>query len=490
MRKRAAVLAAVMLALSVNMSAVRAQTQKNYADAPVCESVRMSESEYREQERSIADADTASLYAELPEFYNYGSSRGYADCELRSNSEGRQRVYERLTSQCIAFAKSGMELTGTYTINNEYPDGTVIARNYAPMFSINISDCRLTEKEWKQLSRVFLFDNPQFYFLSGVSGYRLSSDKSRVESVMLYVHENAFKASEREHYEQCIEKRIEEYRDEAKENGYDCGYNLARMTHDKLIEAASYEYEYKSYASKAGYAHTIIGVFDEDESTNAVCEGYSKAFSLMMNMFGIENVFVVSASHAWNMAMADDGNYYNIDITWDEAASDKHRYFMKGASFYATHTAITPYDEGDNFLYEIPRSPEKDYTHVHILPTERPSIAPTEAPKETLSPVPSPTPSPTTEDEANKAKVYIIKSDNTMPKQLEDGEYTIIAMDKAERMYCALYDSEGRLQSVKEGSYSSYFYASVAVDEAAEELRVYQWRGDNEPVVNAAKLRR
>jgi len=72
----------------------------------------------------------------------------------------------------------------------------------------------------------------------------------------------------------------------------------------------------------------IISVFDEDSSTNVVCEGYSKAFKYLCDLTSFENEQIHSISvsgtmsggtgagaHMWNIVTMDDGNNYLVDIT-------------------------------------------------------------------------------------------------------------------------------------------------------------------------------
>ena len=72
----------------------------------------------------------------------------------------------------------------------------------------------------------------------------------------------------------------------------------------------------------------MIWVFDEDEDTNVVCEGYAKAFKYLCDSIGVECYLVtgtarlknnagsgVSTSlHMWNVVVLD-GNSYLVDIT-------------------------------------------------------------------------------------------------------------------------------------------------------------------------------
>lgn len=73
----------------------------------------------------------------------------------------------------------------------------------------------------------------------------------------------------------------------------------------------------------------LINVFDGDESTNVVCEGYSKAFAYLCELTDFEcddiRVYCVSGdmtndvngegAHMWNVAHMGDGKNYVVDVT-------------------------------------------------------------------------------------------------------------------------------------------------------------------------------
>ena len=90
----------------------------------------------------------------------------------------------------------------------------------------------------------------------------------------------------------------------------------------------------------------LEGVFDNGV---AVCDGFSKTFSLMCNMLGIDAIRVTgdadagdgAGGHAWNKVLLDKdttdnipAQYYVVDITWTEIYSSStneilsHRYFL------------------------------------------------------------------------------------------------------------------------------------------------------------------
>ena len=86
-----------------------------------------------------------------------------------------------------------------------------------------------------------------------------------------------------------------------------------------------------------------------------VCQGYSEAFKLYMDMLGIPCEVVSNANHAWNRVTLN-GIYYDIDVTWDDPVPDtgavdpsqiKHMYlFLTPEKMAFLHT-----DEGKYSYY-------------------------------------------------------------------------------------------------------------------------------------------
>lgn len=109
----------------------------------------------------------------------------------------------------------------------------------------------------------------------------------------------------------------------------------------------------------------------------AVCDGFSKAFSLMCNMLDIDAVRVVGTAssggtiggHAWNKVLLDNdptdnipAKYYLVDITWTELSSQTevlaHTYFLVDDEMVEeTHF---PYEYRDKFKF-MPANERYEY---------------------------------------------------------------------------------------------------------------------------------
>ncbi|MBE6847094.1 MAG: hypothetical protein E7503_03040 [Ruminococcus sp.] len=104
---------------------------------------------------------------------------------------------------------------------------------------------------------------------------------------------------------------------------------LALLAHDALVNRCAYnDTVYSAAENHSAYGALING--------NAVCEGYAEAYQLLMDIAGIECLYVegdASERHGWNMIRLEDG-YYHVDATWDDPVAEGgaqhllHDYFL------------------------------------------------------------------------------------------------------------------------------------------------------------------
>ncbi len=106
----------------------------------------------------------------------------------------------------------------------------------------------------------------------------------------------------------------------------------ALLIHDRL--AVSCEYNVWTYDSGeyVGNDYNAYGGLVEHITK---CEGYSKAYSYLLNRVGIKSCLVNSKAlkHMWNEVQID-GEWYHVDVTWDDATPSRqggveHSYFLR-----------------------------------------------------------------------------------------------------------------------------------------------------------------
>lgn len=107
----------------------------------------------------------------------------------------------------------------------------------------------------------------------------------------------------------------------------DSDYEKAAFVHDFIVLNCTYDIDtFNKYLNNSNegtsLAYTSYGCL---VNRKAVCEGYSKAYKLILNRLNIECEVVSGTAindmgmgnHAWNYIKLDDG-YYLVDVTWDD----------------------------------------------------------------------------------------------------------------------------------------------------------------------------
>ena len=108
-------------------------------------------------------------------------------------------------------------------------------------------------------------------------------------------------------------------------------YEQEKFVHDYIINHCTY-----TDPSESGGANTAYGCLVEGK---AACEGYSRAFQLVLNKLDIDNRIITGEgatdgvnyiAHMWNYVVLDGKGYF-VDVTWDdpkgEGAVLTHNYF-------------------------------------------------------------------------------------------------------------------------------------------------------------------
>ncbi|MBR5769805.1 MAG: hypothetical protein IKX98_06835 [Clostridia bacterium] len=88
----------------------------------------------------------------------------------------------------------------------------------------------------------------------------------------------------------------------------------AMIIHDRLVVHCQYSLDYEEDDYNA-YGALVGG--------KAVCQGYTRAYSYLLNYVGINNYSCPSdeLAHVWNIVVLD-GVKYHVDVTWDDPLLD------------------------------------------------------------------------------------------------------------------------------------------------------------------------
>jgi len=101
-------------------------------------------------------------------------------------------------------------------------------------------------------------------------------------------------------------------------------YERIRAVNSYLIDNCVYP-DTEPYSCES---HSPYGALIEQ---SAVCEGYARAAQLIFELCDVPSYYVVGdtpgGGHAWNLVQID-GNWYQLDTTWNDADANPNMYFL------------------------------------------------------------------------------------------------------------------------------------------------------------------
>lgn len=159
---------------------------------------------------------------------------------------------------------------------------------------------------------------------------------------------------------------------------------LLRQFHDYLCETIVY--------IDSAYAHNIYGALVKGE---AVCEGYAKSFKLFCDLYEIPCMLITGNAvtstgfgpHAWNAVRMEDGNWYAVDVTWDDQDEIYYDFFLIGSqtvpesflkiTFEESHLADGDFYGNGVVKMDFPALSAQTYTHTHVYDEGTVTVTPT-----------------------------------------------------------------------------------------------------------------
>lgn len=106
-----------------------------------------------------------------------------------------------------------------------------------------------------------------------------------------------------------------------------------KAVHDYIIQINRYNVEDCNNNTLKPYNFNVVGPMLYNTS---VCSGYASTFCVYMYILDIPVKYIYGSvedtdDHAWNLVQMDDGNWYHIDVTWDDA--DEYEYGINGMDY-------------------------------------------------------------------------------------------------------------------------------------------------------------
>jgi hypothetical protein len=153
------------------------------------------------------------------------------------------------------------------------------------------------------------------------------------------------------------------------------------VLHDYLVNNAKYDSENFNADTIPESSYNAYGVLINGVG---VCQSYADAMNKLLTLVGIESTVISGTAnngsedidHAWNIVKLD-GQYYNLDVTWDDPVTSDGRNILSHSYFNLTDAQISknhswdkskyPKCTGTKYSFSSLNIPEKDWEGDEIL---------------------------------------------------------------------------------------------------------------------------
>lgn len=200
-----------------------------------------------------------------------------------------------------------------------YANANALNKSFRPIVQTNM-------KELRNVIESVTYDHPELFWLDTTFYTEYDWDGTAVKLELSFYDSLGDITPARNAFEANADKLIEGAR------GLSSDYEKEKYVHDILADKLNYKH---NPLDQSAYS-AIVG-------DNTVCAGYAKAFQYLMQKLGIPTYLCVGAGafqlHGWNVTRIN-GNYYNVDCTWDDQDPTIYDYFNLPDSINFMHTRM------------------------------------------------------------------------------------------------------------------------------------------------------
>jgi len=180
-----------------------------------------------------------------------------------------------------------------------------------PLYDFSVYDVKLHDADDASLAgfratSAFVMDNPKYFWIGRGNQQSITTVDDVIKELKIsfkqsYAEEDLVRLLKK------VNDNISELLKEIKTMPTTC--HKLQLIHDYLIKTVVYKYgeEYSRY--------NLYGALVDHAS---VCEGYAEAFTYICQLVGIPSIIVNSKSHEWNLVQMDNGQWYAMDVTYDD----------------------------------------------------------------------------------------------------------------------------------------------------------------------------
>lgn len=206
--------------------------------------------------------------------------------------------------------------------------------------SIDISKYNVSADDFGDLYFDILYDNPELFNVKSSYSYSMTGNGKIISIAPKYIMTSGEYQTKRVEFDSVVNDYMSYISDDMTE------FTKALILHDLIARRCVYSPDYYLGNTVPDNCYTAYGALVEKE---AVCQGYSTAYHYLLSLCGVESGYAQSdaMNHVWNMVKIG-GNYYHVDVTWDDptylyghdfvdlAGNVQHAYFLRTDSEFQT----------------------------------------------------------------------------------------------------------------------------------------------------------
>ncbi|MGN0696231.1 MAG: transglutaminase domain-containing protein [Oscillospiraceae bacterium] len=283
---------------------------------------------FAEETRELTNAErVAERNAAVPSKYTNNNEVMHT-YSYNSLTSTQQYVYDVITSACLDYEDK---------VTFRYSDKVTFDDLFIAYQTLYLDEVRLFYID-KNIS--YVSDNSTGYILSMNINYSYSEDQV-----------NTMKQEMDEKTDEILAGVTKDMSD----------YEVVKYIHDKLITLCD-------YTISGSYVTTSYGAIVKNK---AQCQGYSRAFSYLCDLCGIETDIILGESqqHMWNMVKLD-GKWYHIDLTWDDPNKSDYPDAVFYDYFCVSTDRMLEFRTIDGNSHELPEAESNDleyYTYNSLV---------------------------------------------------------------------------------------------------------------------------
>ncbi len=196
-----------------------------------------------------------------------------------------------------------------------YANADAMQKNFSPVTDITVTDL-------KNAFTAVVNDHPELFWVDTAYKYKYAPLGTVADITLVFnVTANDIDGSKSK-FEDAAKLILD------KTYGYYTDYDKEREAHDALI--GSVRYDSNAPMNQSAYSALVYG--------RTVCAGYARALQYVLQQLDIPCYYVTGyagQNHAWNIVKLEDGQYYNVDSTWDDTNPNTYDYFNCSDAEYA-----------------------------------------------------------------------------------------------------------------------------------------------------------